>query len=422
MSGLKVTATQSKYPLELSNSEIISHQVQIDDYKEELSSSLYETCLKYKPDLNLINQQPEIKQYLRTPLLQFLLKISIKTKVTNGIFYQAAKTFDRYCSKRIVLKDQAQLVLATCLWLSAKTYGGCNHIINNTNVPTGGRFYGPNPRARIPRLSELVILCNHSMDSGSGSALNNYDEGMFIQMERHILDTLNWDVVEPQLNNWLLNTYENNLIQLELNNNNALIKSKIELINLKRFLAEISLFEIKTIELSPPQLTMVILNILKKFKPEYQLSIDLILPKNLMSNININYYSNLIIDKILNSSDFILNYYLQFEGVDQFYTSILTSFIKSSDDQLQQPQVLKSSFSSSTTSSASIHKKPAIRQPLTPINSPTLNRNALPTPPSSKRNSPAIVFEKPLLTIVKSKPAIHSDTHSGFTPPLTPLE
>nr|CAI6678899.1 BPK_HP1_G0043350.mRNA.1.CDS.1 [Saccharomyces cerevisiae] len=42
---------------------------------------------------------------------------------------------------------------------------------------------------------------------------------MFIQMERHILDTLNWDVYEPMINDYILNVDENCLIQYELYKN-----------------------------------------------------------------------------------------------------------------------------------------------------------------------------------------------------------
>ncbi|SSD58847.1 related to G1/S-specific cyclin CLN2 [Saccharomycodes ludwigii] len=206
--GLIVTAKQKYYPIELSNAELLSHYETIQDYHQEVSHNILQSNCKFKPVVKLMSQQPEMPPSTRHQMVSFLFQLSCKTRVTNGIFYQSCRLYDRYCSKRIVLKDQSKLVIATCLWLAAKTWGGCNHIINNVAVPTGGRFYGPNPRARIPRLTELVHYC--------GGANESFDESMFIQMERHILDTLQWDVYEPMLNDYLLNVDENCLSQYEL--------------------------------------------------------------------------------------------------------------------------------------------------------------------------------------------------------------
>lgn len=203
--GLIVTAKQTYYPIELSNAELLAHYEMIQDYHQEISANVISQSCKFKPDPKLIDQQPEMNpQQTRQQVMAVLFELSVKTRVTNGIFFHAARLYDRYCSKRVVLREQAKLVIATCLWLAAKTWGGCNHIINNVSVPTGGRFYGPNPRARIPRLSELVHYC--------GGA-DVFDESMFMQMERHILDTLSWDIFEPMVNDYVLNVDENCLLQ-----------------------------------------------------------------------------------------------------------------------------------------------------------------------------------------------------------------
>ncbi|CAI4048651.1 hypothetical protein SKDZ_13G3250 [Saccharomyces kudriavzevii ZP591] len=209
--GLIVSAKQTYYPIELSNAELLTHYETIQEYHQEISQNVLVQSSKTKPDIKLIDQQPEMNPHqTRDAIVTFLYQLSVMTRVSNGIFFHAVRFYDRYCSKRVVLKDQAKLVVGTCLWLAAKTWGGCNHIINNVSIPTGGRFYGPNPRARIPRLSELVHYCG-------GSDL--FDESMFIQMERHILDTLNWDVYEPMINDYILNVDENCLIQYELYKN-----------------------------------------------------------------------------------------------------------------------------------------------------------------------------------------------------------
>ena len=155
--GLIINTKPEYYPIELSNAELLSHFETLQEYHQEISTNVIAQSCKFKPSPKLIDQQPEMNPAeTRSKIVTFLFELSVVTRVTNGIFFHSVRLYDRYCSKRIVLQDQAKLVVATCLWLAAKTWGGCNHIINNVVIPTGGRFYGPNPRARIPRLSELV--------------------------------------------------------------------------------------------------------------------------------------------------------------------------------------------------------------------------------------------------------------------------
>ncbi|AMD21439.1 HER160Wp [Eremothecium sinecaudum] len=261
--GLIVNAKQKYYPIELSNAELLAHYETVQDYHHEISENVLEHSSRVKPDPKLIDQQPEMNPIqTRSIIVSFAFELSLKTRVTNGIFFHTIRLYDRYCSKRVVLRDQSKLVIGTCLWLAAKTWGGCNHIINNVVVPTGGRFYGPNPRARIPRLSELVHYCG-------GSHL--FDESMFAQMERNILDTLSWDIYEPMINDYVLNVDENCLIQYELykkqlehsrryatskrdsqdsaateddlSEEDQDLNAKIQLINIKTFLIDLSVWQ-----------------------------------------------------------------------------------------------------------------------------------------------------------------------------------
>ncbi|KAL6942545.1 hypothetical protein ACO0QE_003724 [Hanseniaspora vineae] len=297
--GLVITAKQHHYPIELSNLELLSHYETIQDYHQELSNNIVMKNFKFKPDLKLILQQPEMcpLDSFRFQIVNFLYQLSYKTRVTQGIFQASCRLYDRYCSKRIVLQDQAKLVISTCLWMTAKTHGGCNHIINNISVPTGGRFYGPNPRARIPRLNELIHYCG---------GYDKYDESMFVQMEKHILDTLQWDIMEPLLNDYILNVDENCLIQYELyqrqlasskasqgqnntttttNNNNTTrgssnstdtesdyeededLQDKIQLINVKNFLIDLSCWQLELLQFEYFEIAHGIFKLINKVLP-----------------------------------------------------------------------------------------------------------------------------------------------------------
>ncbi|ODV94468.1 hypothetical protein PACTADRAFT_51301 [Pachysolen tannophilus NRRL Y-2460] len=236
------------YPDQLIENEIRAHKHVIKEYCKELSINAFEEADMYKPDYKLIEQQPQLTPELRAPLLDFLLKASKKTKVCTGIFYKSVKLLDRYCSKRIVLLDQAQLVATSCLWLAAKTDGGCNHCVSSSSCPIGGRFIGPTIRARIPRLSELCQLCGPQC---------SYDEGMFKQMERHILDTLSWKVTEPNIYDWVLEMDENQ----EYSYND---RQDEQLFNLKQFIVDASLYNFNLISTHPAELVCSINNLLNR--------------------------------------------------------------------------------------------------------------------------------------------------------------
>ncbi|AJS67741.1 Cln1p [Saccharomyces cerevisiae YJM1208] len=362
--GLIVTAKQTYYPIELSNAELLTHYETIQEYHEEISQNVLVQSSKTKPDIKLIDQQPEMNPHqTREAIVTFLYQLSVMTRVSNGIFFHAVRFYDRYCSKRVVLKDQAKLVVSTCLWLAAKTWGGCNHIINNVSIPTGGRFYGPNPRARIPRLSELVHYCG-------GSDL--FDESMFIQMERHILDTLNWDVYEPMINDYILNVDENCLIQYELyknqlqnNNSNGKewsckrksqssddsdatveehissspqstgldgdtttmdedeeLNSKIKLINLKRFLIDLSCWQYNLLKFELYEICNGMFSIINKFTNQDQGPfLSMPIGNDINSNTQTQVFS-IIINGIVNSPPSLVEVYKEQYGIVPFILQV----------------------------------------------------------------------------------------------------
>ena len=336
--GLIVTAKQTYYPIELSNAELLAHYETIQDYHQEISANVISQSCKFKPDPKLIDQQPEMNpQQTRQQVMAVLFELSVKTRVTNGIFYHAARLYDRYCSKRVVLREQAKLVIATCLWLAAKTWGGCNHIINNVSVPTGGRFYGPNPRARIPRLSELVHYCGGP---------DVFDESMFMQMERHILDTLSWDIFEPMVNDYVLNVDENCLLQYELykkqleHNKEWFRRSsqssdsdateadeeededlvdKIQLINIKKFLIDLATWQYELLRYEMFEVAHGIFSIINKFTGQDQGSLLL---SPLPTSANQAVLLKIFITAVVKAPKQLLQFHEDNQGVTQFVDAV----------------------------------------------------------------------------------------------------
>lgn len=148
----------------LIKSEQLSCNASIHCYKNDILD-LY--AVLQNDSNNLINpimidNQPEIKWTMRPYLIDFLIELHIFFDLSPEALFLASSIADRYCSKRIVYKRHYQLLVATSLWIAAKYQ---------------------DKKSRVPTLKELYLLCYQI-----------YDPQMFVQMERHILTTLEWSV------------------------------------------------------------------------------------------------------------------------------------------------------------------------------------------------------------------------------------
>lgn len=192
----QASAPAPPYPLQLSTRELACHRNALLEYHPQMLLHQTRLLYAYRPLLELLQQQPEVLLPFRAKLIEFLFKIASRLRVLPFVPHRAVRLFDRYCSKRIVLADQAQLVVCTCLWLACKTNGGFHQPLRHryTKLPVP-RTEGPTTPFRLPRLLEFVKLCGRSC---------NYDEGMFVQMELHVLLTLEWSVEEPGIDDFLL--------------------------------------------------------------------------------------------------------------------------------------------------------------------------------------------------------------------------
>lgn len=134
-----------------------------DEYAEENYAHLLEQEKKTtQPDPSMIDIQPEIQWYMRPYLLDFLIDCHYSLRLQQETLFFAISLLDRYCSARVVYKRHYQLVGCTALWIAAKFL---------------------DKKSRVPTLSELAAMC-----------CSAYDEDMFVQMESHVLSTLEWNV------------------------------------------------------------------------------------------------------------------------------------------------------------------------------------------------------------------------------------
>ncbi|GAA5879687.1 hypothetical protein JCM3774_002408 [Rhodotorula dairenensis] len=141
------------------------------EYREDVRVYMYEMQSKTMANAELIDQQPELRWHMRSYLVDFLVEIHLQHRLRPETLYLALNIVDRYISKRIVFKKHYQLVGCAALWIAAKF---------------------EDAKDRVPTLPELVDMC-----------CNAYDEKAFVQMERHVLQTIQWAVGHPSAEAWL---------------------------------------------------------------------------------------------------------------------------------------------------------------------------------------------------------------------------
>lgn len=108
---------------------------------------------------------------MRPFLLDFMVETHGAFQLQPETLFLAVNLLDRYCSKRIVYKRHYQLIGCASLLVAAK--------------------YGDR-KERVPTIRELKGMCCFL-----------YDECMFMQMEEHLLDTLNWRLAHPTMEAFL---------------------------------------------------------------------------------------------------------------------------------------------------------------------------------------------------------------------------
>lgn len=262
----KKSFVQEKYPKELYQSEIRVHNQSLAEYDLDIYDIMVDLIESSKPNLSLYKQQPYLTFTIRLKLIDFLLKMSIRLKILPFVFFKAVKIFDRYCSKRIVLLDQSQLIITTCLWIASKIIGGNNHFVNMNNLEkigfnnfrtisdlgygSGGKFIGPTERFRLPKLHELVKLCG---------AKCKYDQGMFKQMEVHVLNTLEWSLNDPSIEEFIIDSHEFNVLD-----DDEFDDDHIEFFKIKEYLSYVALYSHELIDINIIELGQVIMDIINE--------------------------------------------------------------------------------------------------------------------------------------------------------------
>ncbi|GEQ66934.1 hypothetical protein JCM33374_g597 [Metschnikowia sp. JCM 33374] len=155
------------YPYVLEVLESQANKKLTSEYTKDIKQWL--SVLESQSGVNpqMIDIQPEVQWYMRPYLLDFLIELHSSFRLQPSTLFLCVNIIDRYCAKRIVFKRHYQLVGCTALWIAGKY---------------------EDKKSRVPTLRELAIMCRQA-----------YDEEMFVQMEMHILSTLEWSLSHPSL-------------------------------------------------------------------------------------------------------------------------------------------------------------------------------------------------------------------------------
>jgi hypothetical protein len=123
---------------------------------------------------------------MRPYLLDFLVEAHSAFQLLPETLFLTINLLDRYCSKRVVYKRHYQLVGCAALLIASK--------------------YG-DKKEKVPTIKELKSMC-----------CSLYDDDMFLQMEWHVLSTLEWAVGHPTVDNFLRLAVKDNVYDPEVEN------------------------------------------------------------------------------------------------------------------------------------------------------------------------------------------------------------
>lgn len=155
----------------LEHLETKTNELLMSEYTKDVVKTLSSLEAASAVNPAMIDLQPEIQWYMRPYLLDFLIELHATFRLQPQTLFLSINILDRYCARRIVFKRHYQLVGCTALWIASKY---------------------EDKKSRVPTLRELSQMCR-----------NAYGEEMFVQMEMHILSTLEWNIGHPTLEDCL---------------------------------------------------------------------------------------------------------------------------------------------------------------------------------------------------------------------------
>lgn len=142
-----------------------------EEYRDEIRYYMLDMERYTMSSTQSMDQQPEIRWHMRPCLVDFLVEIHFTFRLRPETLYLTLNIVDRYVSRRVVYIKHYQLVGCAALWIAAKF---------------------EDAKERVPTVQDLVQICRET-----------YEESAFIQMEGHVLSTIQWTLGHPTAEAWL---------------------------------------------------------------------------------------------------------------------------------------------------------------------------------------------------------------------------
>ncbi|CAK9783212.1 hypothetical protein CC85DRAFT_156690 [Cutaneotrichosporon oleaginosum] len=181
-----------------------------EEYREEHLACMLEMEAQTLAHPELMDQQPEIQWRMRPYLIDFIIEIHLQFRLRNEVLYLACNIIDRYVSRRVVYKRHYQLAGCAALWIAAKF---------------------EDSKERVPLVREFYDMCCAA-----------YDQSSFIQMEAHIIETMNWTIGHPTADAWLRHMTMDPVVAL---------KEDTRVTSMARYLMELTLYRREFIGVRP---------------------------------------------------------------------------------------------------------------------------------------------------------------------------
>jgi len=188
-----------------------------EEYRDEIRHYMHDMERYTMSSMQSMDQQPEIRWHMRPCLVDFLVEIHFTFRLRPETLYLTLNIVDRYVSRRIVYIKHYQLVGCAALWIAAKF---------------------EDAKERVPTVQDLAQICR-----------DTYDESAFIQMEGHVLSTIQWTLGHPTAEAWLRLMCVGPCVE----------DAKVQ--HVARFLMEITLFYREFIKFSPSSIALAALTL-----------------------------------------------------------------------------------------------------------------------------------------------------------------
>ncbi|KAF7319952.1 Cyclin N-terminal domain-containing protein [Mycena kentingensis (nom. inval.)] len=188
-----------------------------EEYRDDIRHYMHDMERYTMCSLQSMDQQPEIRWHMRPCLVDFLVEVHFTFRLRPETLYLTLNIVDRYVSRRIVYIKHYQLVGCAALWIAAKF---------------------EDAKDRVPTVQDLAQICR-----------DEYDDSAFIQMEGHILSTIQWTLGHPTAEAWLRLMCVGACVE----------DPKVQ--HVARFLMEITLFYREFVKYSPSTIALAALTL-----------------------------------------------------------------------------------------------------------------------------------------------------------------